>query len=430
VLADAPSQPSGQQGLTVGEAMQAATAGVQDYQRVHVGSSTLPTRISDEAAADVVHLLTELVDNALAYSPPASPVAIGSSLRGDGVLLDIIDGGLGIPDDALAALNERLRSGATISADSTRRMGLFVVARLAQRHGIDVELNRNGQGGTTATVHLPTAILPDLREASPAVTTPVADTGALAETAQAPDAARSAPAPATLSAVGAVGGEAAVDTAARSRLEAVLGGALGSGLSGGPGGLPTRRPGASLADSPAAPLTPIGAPVTPATPVAPVAPVTPVATAEPVRPAPAPEPVQPDVPALVRHADPLGGDYVPEPADADDFDTPIFRAMRSAWLSAGGEGQPWRTTEIEEGWQLAERAVEAPPTELAESGLPQRRPGAALVPGGVTKEAGSIARDPEAIRARLAAHAAGVSRGRRAATAPTTDHQHTEADTV
>ncbi|HEX6339236.1 MAG TPA: hypothetical protein VFZ85_19940, partial [Jiangellaceae bacterium] len=66
VLADAPAQQSGQQDLTVGEAMQAATAGVQDYQRVRVGGSMLDARIGDEAASDVVHLLTELVDNALA----------------------------------------------------------------------------------------------------------------------------------------------------------------------------------------------------------------------------------------------------------------------------------------------------------------------------------------------------------------------------
>nr|WP_297416070.1 hypothetical protein [uncultured Nocardioides sp.] len=126
--------------------------------------------------------------------------------------------------------------------------------------------------------------------------------------------------------------------------------------------------------------------------------------------------------------DPLGDGYVPPPASDDDFDTPIFRQMRSAWLSTSDNGQTWRTTEVEEGWQVAERAVEAPPTaEVTPSGLPKRRPGAALVPGGVTKESGNIARDPEAIRARLAAHAAGVSRGRRAATA-TSPARHTEAE--
>ena len=67
VLADAPTHTSANDDLTVASSLQAATAGVQDYQRVRVGSAST-ARISDAASADVVHLLTELVDNALAYS--------------------------------------------------------------------------------------------------------------------------------------------------------------------------------------------------------------------------------------------------------------------------------------------------------------------------------------------------------------------------
>jgi signal transduction histidine kinase len=424
VLADAPIPPSGQQGLTVGEAMQAATAGVQDYQRVRFGSSTLATRISDEAASDVVHLLTELVDNALSYSPPTSTVLLSSTVRADSVVLDIVDSGLGIPDDALAALNQRLQAGAEVSADSTRRMGLFVVSRLAERHGIVVELNRNAHGGTTATVVLPAAILPDLRDP---VTSPTAPAAPAAERVTV------TPTPTASSLVGASRGdgddggdrgdvEAAADTAARSRLDAILGGALGSGLSGDGSGLPTRRPGASLGgSSPANPLAPLGAPTGPPATAVPPAAELPEAPAEPLE-TPAP------VAARAQNLDPLGDGYVPPPASDDDFDTPIFRQMRSAWLSTSDEGQTWRTTEVEQGWQVAERAVEAPPTaEVTPSGLPKRRPGAALVPGGVTKDSGNIPRDPEAIRARLAAHAAGVSRGRRAATA-TSPARHTEAE--
>jgi hypothetical protein len=80
---------------------------------------------------------------------------------------------------------------------------------------------------------------------------------------------------------------------------------------------------------------------------------------------------------------------------------------------------------VEAGWQRAD-VVAADATTRNEVGLPQRRPGARLVPGGVTKPADSIARDPEAIRARLTAHAAGVLRGRRVATT-TDEHDQTEA---
>lgn len=362
VLADAPAQPAGQQDLTIGEAMQAATAGVQDYQRVRVGGSMLGLRLADEAASDVVHLLTELVDNALAYSPPAIRVALESSRRPDGVALEVVDGGLGVPDDTLAELNARLRPGAAVTPDTTRRMGLFVVSRLAERHGIRVELSRNGQGGTTAAVLLPVSLFPGLH----------------------PERRDSAPT--------APFGESA--TRIPRQLEVAR-------------------------DAFSVPPRPTPAPPSRQAPLRP-APLSPWS-------APAPEPVAPLDP-LVAPLDPLDRSRVD-----DDADGPIFRSLRSAWLSAGEEAQPWTTTEVEAGWEVAEKVVSAPsPDERTPSGLPVRRPGAHLVPGGVTKQARSVARDPEAIKSRLAAHAAGVSRGRHAAAVPANRsslfNPHTEAD--
>jgi signal transduction histidine kinase len=435
VLAGADAQHMGQQGLTVGEAMQAATAGVQDYRRVHVGPSTLSTKLTDDAAPDVVHLLTELVDNALAYSAPSTSVEIGSSHRADGVVLDIIDSGLGIPDDTRAVLNERLSSDGAVTADTARRMGLFVVSRLAQRHGIEVELHRNEHGGTTATVLLPRALFPDLPpQLEPETAAPVAQATSVPPKLPEP------PEPPHLAPVSV--DALAAEAASSSRLRAVLDGALGSGLAHGSGErLPVRRPGESLADTPAA-LTPV-IPVTPAVPVVAPPPVSAPVASEAAPPAemappmaPEPAPAAPAPAQVLERPDPLLAprDALDGTMDEDDeFDSPIFRSMRSAWLSSGGEAEPWTTSEVEAGWKVAEKAVEAPVTEeLTPSGLPLRRPGAHLVPGGVTKQGSTIARDPEALRARLAAHAAGVSRGRRTAAAPaaatTPDHPHTEAD--
>ena len=99
--------------------------------------------------------------------------------------------------------------------------------------------------------------------------------------------------------------------------------------------------------------------------------------------------------------------------------------MRSAWLTANGGDQPWQSSEVEEGWNRADRVADAPTERrVTAAGLPARRPGSMLVPGGVTRPT-VAARDPEAIRKRLAAHAAGVSRGRSAATTP--HPEHTEA---
>lgn len=174
ILADAPNRAAGQFSLTVGEVMQAATSGVQDYQRVQV-LSHLTTRVGDEAAADVVHLLTELVDNALTYSPPAEPVRLAAKQSPEGVVITVTDAGLGVPPAELEQLNSDLQHGAEATPDTARRMGLFVVSRLAERHGIVASLSRNPGGGMTATVLLPTALLPDVAATAPAAPETVAE---------------------------------------------------------------------------------------------------------------------------------------------------------------------------------------------------------------------------------------------------------------
>lgn len=124
----------------------------------------------------------------------------------------------------------------------------------------------------------------------------------------------------------------------------------------------------------------------------------------------------PAPPTATERAD-AGGSAFPGLADSEaEAETPIFKALRSAWLSAGSTDDSWRSSEIEAGWARADRVAESlTEAPVNEAGLPVRSPGTRLVPGGVARPAKVGARDPEAIRARLAAHAAGVSRGRAAA---------------
>ena len=158
VLADAPMQTSDSDALALGDVFQAAMAGVQEYQRVQIESSP-SEKVTGAASADVVHLMTELVDNALAFSPPTAPVKISTKQAGDSTIVEVSDGGLGIAQDVLNSLNEDLRSGGEVTVETARRMGLLVVSRIATRHGITVSLARNPRGGTTATVLLPPALL-------------------------------------------------------------------------------------------------------------------------------------------------------------------------------------------------------------------------------------------------------------------------------
>ncbi|MGN0064776.1 MAG: ATP-binding protein [Nocardioides sp.] len=161
ILADAPGASTGGQGLSVSDAIQAASAGVQDYHRLQV-SSHLSTLISDAAAGDVVHLVTEIIDNALAYSSPNDAVRVDTSIDSSGAVVQIADAGIGIPEDERASLNRMLREGGEATPETARRMGLFVVSRLAKRHNIAVQLLRGEFGGTIARIVLPATILPEL----------------------------------------------------------------------------------------------------------------------------------------------------------------------------------------------------------------------------------------------------------------------------
>ncbi|UFS93789.1 sensor histidine kinase [Nocardia huaxiensis] len=132
---------------------------VEDYQRVEIG--TVPDGIvAGEPAVDVEHLLAELIDNALRYSPPSTPVAVSVARAVDGgYLIEITDRGLGMNAEDLQSINDRLASGGEVNVETARRMGLFVVGRLAKRHNITVSLRRTSamvqQPGITASVHLP-----------------------------------------------------------------------------------------------------------------------------------------------------------------------------------------------------------------------------------------------------------------------------------
>ena len=108
-----------------------------------------------------MHLLAELVDNALRYSPPAEPVHVRAVYTtSGGVLVEVDDSGLGMTDSDLRIANMRLTAGGEVSPDSARHMGLFVAGRLARQHDMTVRLLGSANGvGTTAQLYLPPELL-------------------------------------------------------------------------------------------------------------------------------------------------------------------------------------------------------------------------------------------------------------------------------
>ncbi|NKY32373.1 sensor histidine kinase [Nocardia speluncae] len=146
--------------------VRSAVGETQDYPRVRL--ARLPElRVAGSAVGDLIHLLAELVDNATSFSPPQSRVQVTGSVIGKGVAVEITDQGMGIPADSRDRLNEILESPpdfevASLQRDS--RLGIFVVAQLAHRHGISVRLWESEYGGVRAVVIIPSALLTDPAE--------------------------------------------------------------------------------------------------------------------------------------------------------------------------------------------------------------------------------------------------------------------------
>jgi signal transduction histidine kinase len=564
--------------LSVSDVIHAAVSEVQDYQRVRIDAAP-DRRISGRAASDVVHLLAELIDNALSYSPPGSPVVIQAAEETGRVEIEIIDTGLGMAGDALAQANEALKQGGEVTVDTARRMGLFVVSRLAEEHGLRVKLRRNASGGgIIASIVLPDAVLaseqpvhhtslmdvseaeevapaapvfedePDeeydpylerIEEAIAAVTglprrrpgANVTTDSPAAEAAAAPvsmfEASPELPAgfepmalPSQFDDLATTSPEAAVNDTATEHASVDVseqGEALAEVVTPAFGAEATAydRPedddqvdvvaeldvsddsestddtaaDEATADEPADEATtdepadevgeetgaaavasftapwrtepsveqpaaraeeqaaepeqetepasvaafqepaPAEAPAASAVPLAPVALAGAQASAvSSESPAVNDQPVRLTIRrplSAAPAASALEGELVPD--SNEPLETPIFGQLRSNWLNDEPE-RPWTSNEVERGWEAATEAETANADGRTRTGLPVRRPGGRLVPGGVAPEPAAVARDPEAIRNRLAAHSAGVSRGRAAAAAQplTDDYAHEE----
>ncbi|HKD99022.1 MAG TPA: nitrate- and nitrite sensing domain-containing protein [Micromonosporaceae bacterium] len=141
------------------DVLRAAQSEVEHYTRIEFGVIDRDLEVAAHAVNDLVHLVAELLDNATAFSPPNSPVFVEARRVGDRAMLQVQDHGIGVSADQLADLNERLATPPLVDVAVSRMMGLVVVARLAARHGVKVELRPAPERGTVADVLLPTAVL-------------------------------------------------------------------------------------------------------------------------------------------------------------------------------------------------------------------------------------------------------------------------------
>ncbi len=147
------------------DVVRAAVSEIERYERVRISALPPHAHVAGFAADDLSHLLAELMENASSFSPPDAPVEISGWLLENGeVMLSVQDEGIGMTDDRMTRLNTRLTefdpdSPYDQEGEEGLGLGLYVVARLAHRHGVRVQLRDQKQGGIAAVVVLPGPLL-------------------------------------------------------------------------------------------------------------------------------------------------------------------------------------------------------------------------------------------------------------------------------
>ncbi|NUR49836.1 MAG: HAMP domain-containing protein [Hamadaea sp.] len=442
VLAGADASPARREDAGLEDVLRAAQSEVELYDRIEFSTVDADTAIAAHAVNDVVRMTAELMDNGTRFSPPGTVVVADARRIGDYVLIQVEDRGLGMTDEQLQSVNERLDQPGSVDVSSFRMMGLGVVSRLAHRYGIKAELRRNADSGITAGLVLPRSILVLPRSADNALRQrrhlAIEESGRHAALPSPPREAPPAPREAPREPVGFREPN-----------------------------LPTRVPGQRISGEPTGspPISvsavPVSAPSATATQSPPAAPpmrasddttelpifrqmqatwfgntTTSPTVPEPWPPQQQPEPARVTARAAVR-PEPVRSEWPsagappaqfrpthddlprasasrsespasrPEPSAPDNWST---STAQDSWQSAPPEG--WQTT-ADTGWRAAAAAAAPDVSTTTKSGLPIRTPQANLVPGSVDQPAPArVKRTPEQVQGLLSAYTRGVQRGR------------------
>jgi len=390
----------------------ASLSEVEGYERV-VLQVPDGVSIAGQAVNDVIHLLAELVENALSFSPRETRVTLsGSRIDGGGVMMSITDSGIGMTAEELAQANERLTDTPGMDVAVSRRMGLYVVSRLAHRHGIRVQLRPHASGGLTAMVLIPESLLAQ----SP--TLAGASSGGQNDVYTGP---HPAPMPLNVFPMGpghpSFPGPDAGSNGGWPVPPWPPDGGWPEPTRGG-GGVyetndwaPPRMPPGYHGDNGAEP-PPRGAPDH-RRPMG-------YAYGERIDP---PERPKYEFPGSDPSTGPLPA--VGSGSSAGDDYLPIYAAVESAWFERGGS---WGSSKADEGWTAAQAAAEPVRDGQTPAGLPKRVPKANLVPG--SAESASAPKgvmpvpsvSPDRIRNRLSSFQQGFRAARKDLTGRTSDN--------
>ncbi|MED7952443.1 sensor histidine kinase [Streptomyces sp. BE303] len=217
--------------------LRSAVSETENYARVVV-QGVPRSSLSGQAVADVIHLVAELIENGTTFSPPYTQVQVSAQEVPKGLAVEVEDRGLGMGEDEYERLNDYLANPPELDVSALGddlRLGLFVVARLAARHAIQVTLRPSPYGGTRAVVLVPVVLL---EQAEQAASVPGLPAGARVTRTPVPE-----PLPGPDADLGEI------DEELSGALAGVLGGLLGTGPTPGSGGAPDSAPGAVVGRS-------------------------------------------------------------------------------------------------------------------------------------------------------------------------------------
>jgi signal transduction histidine kinase len=365
--------------------VRAALGEVESYDRVSIQVHS-DVAVAGQAVTDVVHLMAELIENAVSFSSRDTKVIISDSrIDGGSLMLSVTDHGIGMTPEELSEANWRLANPPVVDVSVSRRMGLFVVGRLALRHSIRVQLRRQDIGGLTAMVLVPPMLLTAVPGSMPARVQPGPPPMRQPQPNELPN---RPPQP-----NGLPTRQPQANGLPTRQPQA-------SGLSAGQSqanGLPTRQPQPRVQvprQQGTAPAPPFGHPSLDAAP-------------------PAPEPSS-WFSSQHTHS-------VELPAPSKDEFLPIYASLEeSSWFSKSAptadrrDSADW-SSPTDEGWQAAGAAVEPARNGTTNSGLPKRTPRANLVPGTANPQPPPVPAppvSPDRLRNRLASYQQGVRKGR------------------
>nr|WP_230417044.1 nitrate- and nitrite sensing domain-containing protein [Micromonospora tarapacensis] len=148
-----------QEPVPLDHVIQAALSQIEHYTRVRIGAVDKELCIAPTAVDEIVHLVAELLDNATGYSPPETDVLVTGHALSDRAIVQVVDQGVGLSRQRCEQLNAALANPASVDISGVRSMGLTVVARLAARHRVVVELHPGQARGTVAEIVMPAAVV-------------------------------------------------------------------------------------------------------------------------------------------------------------------------------------------------------------------------------------------------------------------------------